>query len=161
MATKNEELAEEAKRKVRSTNIVIHGKEELQPDEDKLYVDNLMKEVCGGSIHPTKIERIGKAAEDKKRPIKITFNNSNDKEKVMSNLPNLKGKPDFKGISIKEDVTLKERMMMHERIHEKAKEENTKEPCDTKYICSKRLTKKRFNDQEVQEGHTRPYDRSK
>ena len=76
-------MAEEAERKVRSTNIVIHGKEELLPDEDKLYVDNLMKEVCVGSIHTMKIECIGKAAEDKKRPIKVTFNNGNNKEKVM------------------------------------------------------------------------------
>ena len=42
MATKNEELAEEAERKARSTNMVIHGKEELLPDEDKLFVDNLI-----------------------------------------------------------------------------------------------------------------------
>ena len=133
MATKNEELAEEAERKARSTNIVIHGKEELLPDEDKLFVDNLMKEICVGCIHTTKIERIGKAVEDKNRPIKVTFNNASEKEKVMNNLPNLKGKPDFKGISIKEDLTLNERMMIKEFVN-KAKEENAKEPSDTKYI---------------------------
>ena len=130
MATKNEELAEEAERKASSTNIVIHGKEELLPDEDKLLVDNLMKE-------------------DKNRPIKVTFNNASEKEKVMNNLPNLKGKPNFKGISIKEDLTLNERMTIKEFVN-KAKEENVKEPSDTKYIWRVRgspkngLTSRRF-----------------
>ena len=103
----------------------------LLPDEDKLFVDNLMKEICVGCIHTTKIERIEKAVE--KRPIKVTFNNASEKEKVMKNLPNLKGKLDFKGISIKEDLTLNERMIIKEFVN-KAKEENAKGPSDTKYI---------------------------
>ena len=100
-----------------------------------------MKEICVGCIHTTKIERIGKAVEDKNRPIKVTFNNASEKEKVMNNLPNLIGKHDFKGISIKEDLTLNERMMIKEFVN-KAKEENAKEPSDTKYIWFVRGSRK-------------------
>ena len=52
---------------------------------------------------------------------------------MINNLPNLKGKPDFKRISIKEALTLNERMTIKEFVN-KAKEENAKEPSDTKYI---------------------------
>ena len=59
----------------------------------------------------------------------------------MNNVPNLKGQPDFKGISIKEHLTLNERKMIKEIVN-KLKEENEREPSDTKYIWRVRGTQK-------------------
>ena len=74
---------EEAERKRRSTNIIIREKDELLSDEDKLYVEDLMDEICAGSVQ-TKIDSIGMAAGEKYRPINVSFSKESEKEKVMS-----------------------------------------------------------------------------
>ena len=51
----------------------------------------------------------------------------------MSSLSNLKGKPDFMGISIKEELTPNERKMIRDFAID-AKEANVLEPNDSKYI---------------------------
>ena len=63
--------------------------------------------------------------EGKKRPIKITLSNATDKEKVMSNLSNLKDKG-YNGISITEDHTITERKMIKDFV-DQAKQANENE----------------------------------
>ena len=79
------------------------------------------------------MERVGRAAEDKIRPIKIVFASEEEKEKVLSNLSNLKGKQMYKGISVKEDHTPNERQLIRD-FSKQAKEENSKLPEDSKYV---------------------------
>ena len=70
--------------------------------------------------------RIGKLQEDKNRPIKITLRNLEDKEKVMTNLKNLKGIDKYREISITNDYTLTQRKIIKEWIQKE------KEPTDSK-----------------------------
>ena len=77
--------------------------------------------------------RIGKLQEEKNRPIKITLRNLEDKEKVMTNLKNLKSIEKYKRISITNDYTLTQRRIVKEWI-QKAKERNEKEPTDSKVV---------------------------
>ena len=112
LATKNEEMVEEADRKRRVKNLIIHNKNELTPEHDKAYTQNLIKELKVGDIDVKQIERLGQKDNAKKRPIKIVFNNEEDKEKVLNNLENLKDIQMYKGISITPDHTYSERMLI-------------------------------------------------
>ena len=102
LATKNEELAEEAERKCRGKNLIMHGKNEVTPEQDTEYINTMIKDLQIGAVNVKQIERIGQKDKDntKKRPIKMMFNNEEDKEKVLNNLRNLKDKLIYKGISI-------------------------------------------------------------
>ena len=70
LATKNEELAEETEKKRRARNIMIHGKVELSEDDDKNFVNNLIKDAAIGLIKIQPVERrIGFIKQDKIRSI--------------------------------------------------------------------------------------------
>ena len=43
LATKKEEMVEEADKKRRVKNLIIHNKNELTPEHDKAYTQNLIK----------------------------------------------------------------------------------------------------------------------
>ena len=126
MATKNEERAEEADRKSRGKNLIIHGKEEIEPNTDKEFVDNLIKELQIGVVNVQLVDRIGQVTQGRKRPLKMVLNNEEDQQKVLHNLTNLKGKPSYKGISITEDYTYNERILIRE-FAEQAKLKNAEE----------------------------------
>ena len=55
-----------------------------------------------------------------------------DKDLVMANLKELKGKEQYKGLSISDDYTTKERNTLKEWV-EKAKKANDDEPTDSQY----------------------------
>jgi len=124
-AAKNEELVEEADRKQRTTNLIIHGKEEISTKDDIEFINNFVTDLQIGVINIKQLERIGQKKEGK-RPIKLTFNNEEDQQKVFSNLRSLKGKTSYKGISVKEDYTYNERVLIRE-FAEQARIKNTKE----------------------------------
>ena len=124
-AAKNEELVEEADRKQRTTNLIIHGKEEISTKDDIEFINNFVTDLQIGVINIKQLERIGQNKEGK-RPIKLTFNNEEDQQKVFSNLRSLKGKTSYKGISVKEDYTYNERLLIRE-FAEQARIKNTKE----------------------------------
>ena len=133
LASKNEELADESERKRRACNLVIHGKEELSTNDDKEFMDDLIKEICIGNVKIKTIERIGQVKENKRRPMKVVFANVAFKEKVLGNLRYLKGKDKFIGISVKEDYTFNERLIIAE-VAKQAREKNSKEENDSAYI---------------------------
>ena len=156
LVNKNEELAEEADRKSRTNNIIIHGKSEIGPDDDQLFAENLVKELQIGAVAIKQIERIGQKAETewestKKRPIKLTLKSEEEKDKFLNNLTNLKGKTLYKGISITPDFTYSERLLIKD-FQEKAKIKNVADgENDTNYVWRVRgspkngLFLKRFN----------------
>ena len=133
MAAKNEELAEETERKLRCTNIVIHGKQEMKPEEDKEFIDDFIKQLCVGSLNVQKIERIGKPIADKNRPVKVSFATETEKEKVMRNLVHLKGNESYRGISVKDDFTFNERILI-KAYNNEARIKNANEPADSNII---------------------------
>ena len=144
LVNKNEELAEEAERKSRSNNIIIHGKSETGPADDKFFTDNLIKELQIGSVATKQIERIGQKTEEtstKKRPIKLTMKSEEEKDKILNNLRNLKDKILYKGISITPDYTYSERMLIKE-YHEQAKAKNDQEGDDCTFVWRVRGTPK-------------------
>ena len=154
LVNKNEELAEEAERKSRSNNIIIHGKSETGPADDKFFTENLMKELQIGSVGIKQIERIGQKTEEtstKKRPIKLILKSEDEKDKILNNLRNLKDKILYKGISITPDYTQSERILIKD-FREKAKSKNlVEDENETNYIWRVRgspknvLFLKRFN----------------
>ena len=126
---KNEELAEETETKKRSNNLIIHGKEEVEVNDDKLFVDNLIKELQISAIAIKQVERIGQKSDTSstmKRPMKVILKNEEERDKVLSNLMNLKGKTLYKGISFTPDYTQNERLLIKE-FHKKAKLKSTEE----------------------------------
>ena len=121
----------------------MHNKNEVTPEHDKAFIQTLIKELKVGDIDVKLTERIGQQAPDlsKKRPIKIVFNNEEDKEKVMANLRNLKDNQMYKGISITADYTFNERILIKE-YYEKAKAKNAQEGNDCNYVWRVRGTPK-------------------
>ena len=63
----------------------------------------------------------------------LMTNSEVDKQKIMESLSKLKGKADFKGISITEDYTLAERQLLTE-WREKAKAKNSEEEPNSRYV---------------------------
>ena len=140
MSTRNEELAEQRDKKARESNIIIHGKEEVKEQEDLVFSKDLIQSI--GVDTPIKsVSRIGRQENSKKRPIKIVFNSSEDREKVMENLKNLKGKEQYKGISVTEDYTTSERQMIRD-FTSLAKEKNASEPENSEFVWKVRGTPK-------------------
>ena len=133
MSTKNEELTEKNEKKRRTCNLIVHGKTESDSTTDADFTKALLKDIEVGAVKAKEVERVGREAEDKIRPIKIVFASEEEKEKVLSNLSNLKGKQLYKGISIKEDHTPNERQLIRE-FSKQAREENSKLPEDSNYI---------------------------
>ena len=126
LVTKNEELAEEAERKRRGKNLIMHGKNEVTPEQDTEYINTMIKDLQIGAVNVKQIDRIGQQDNTKKRPIKMMFNNEEDKEKVLINLRNLKDNLIYKGISITQDFTYSERILIKE-FNQQAKAKNTQE----------------------------------
>ena len=101
-------------KKRRAHNLIIHGKVELSVDDDKNFVNNIIKDAAIGLIKIQKLERIGIIKQDKIRQIILVLANQDDKEKLLNNLRNLKGNDLYKSISVKEDFTFNERLIIRE-----------------------------------------------
>ena len=91
-SSKNSELVEERDRKYRSKNIIIHGKVEDNDTEetDEDFVRKFLKDLCIGSIKHIHVTWLGVRSPFKTRSIKVSFENENDRQKVLANLSNLK-----------------------------------------------------------------------
>ena len=144
---RNEELAEEHEKKLRSCNLIIHGVTETNSNDkevskkiDEEFVANFIGAVRIATSFKS-VVRIGKADPTKNRPIKVVLKCEEDKEKIMANLASLKDQEAFKGISVTEDYTVAERKLI-KGWSEKAKENNEKETPDSKYIWRVRGTPK-------------------
>ena len=108
---KNVVLTEKIDKKNRNRSIIIHGKSEVDAADDKSFAETLLKDIQIGSIPINQIERIGQKTETKpaRRPIKLTFNREEDRNKVLNSLRNLKGSVAYKGVSITPDYTTSKR----------------------------------------------------
>ena len=130
--TKNSELIEEKEKKLRSKNLIIYGVEESSSEKkndaiksDDIYIHNL---IAASKVTSTvKSEsRIGLPAQDKIRPIKVIINTEEVRNRMLSNLRNLRDITEYKTISVTEDNTITERRMIKDWL-DKAKEKNKNE----------------------------------
>ena len=132
---KNNELVDLKEQKRRETNIIIHGVSEDLSDEgtpiqeqDNAFVKDLLTVLEAPSVIPKQIIRLGKPKQGTKRPLKIIMNSRSDKNKIMSNLRNLKtANPKFK-VSIRDDHTIEQRELIKKYVEEanrKNADENT------------------------------------
>lgn len=135
METKNAELTEEAEKKRRGRNLIIHGVEEkfwgsTGKEEDETFVKKLITNLQVGAISADTVERLGPDTaerENKKtRPLKVVLKTEDEQQKILRNLRNLKGNVEYFGISIKEDYTYNERVLIRGYV-EKAKAMNALE----------------------------------
>ena len=147
----NEDLAEESEQKRRACNIVVHGfpdspnqAKELAEKHDGDFVTDLFKDM-NVQIEYKSIFRLGTVKQDaeneSRRPLKVILKNEDDKNRMMGNLRNLKGKEKYKSISITDDNTMKQRTLIKE-YSEKAKRANELEDKDSKFIWRVRGTPK-------------------
>ena len=141
MSTKNEEMVEERARKDRSCNLIIHGQKEGTENEDASFIKNLIREIGVEHIIPKSASRIGKLDPGKKRPIKFILNNEKEKDQILMSLGGLKGKENFKRISITADYTLNERQMI-KNMTEQARQKNIQEAVNSNYVYKVRGTPK-------------------
>ena len=161
MTTKNEEITEQNEKKRRAKNIIVFGRREhserWQKGEDEEFAKQLLKDIQVGSVKIKEISRIGEYNREasKDRPMKITVDTEEEQQKIMTNLKNLKGNEEYRGISIKEDYTLNERQLIRVYV-EQAKALNALEKAKkttTVYkvwgIPKKGLFLKRFATQET------------
>ena len=121
MNARNEELAEERDKKIRSANIVIHGLKETTKDDDKKFAEDLLIKVGMDSMCIKATQRIGKLGAN--GPLKVELPSEKHKVEVLQNLRNLKDDEKYKGIGITEDFTLAERKLIQE-YNARAKEKN-------------------------------------
>ena len=132
----NEKLADETDKKRRACNIIVHGVAVSTSDDkdqakqhDKDLVTALIRDL-GHGFDSKSVFRLGNGPT--KRPIKVTFNSEDEKNDIMNSLRNLKGKEQYKGVSVTDDHTLKDRELIKEWT-EKAKSANNEEPSDSVY----------------------------
>ena len=128
--SRNNQLVQERERKLRSTNIIVHGVKEVADENEEENDDEFVNAFLGRigvSIKPISIIRLGKPEPSKTWPLKIKLETEKEKEAVMSRLSNLKNAEDrFKKISVTEDHTVEERQEIRNWV-EKAKEKNQNE----------------------------------
>lgn len=135
---KNKELEEERQQKLRANNIIIHGVEEADVDEksrkkcDEVFVTTFLQDIYV-HVSTKTIVRLGQKNPGKRRPLKVSFTTVEEKERVMGNLSSLKGKEDYKGISITEDYTIEERNMI-KNWTDKAIQKTNEEPAESNIV---------------------------
>ena len=106
-----------SQREHRKKSLIIHGVEMSKSkslreriDHDTKYLQTLFKEGMGigQKVTTRKITRLGKKT-DKDRPIKVNMESQNQVREILISAKNLKGKEDYKNISISTDKTPLER----------------------------------------------------
>ena len=135
--TKNAEIVVENERQRREANIIIHGiKENAENAEENKKSDDAfitkLFQILGVNAQPKLILRLGKLENiEKSRPIKLVMSTVDEKNLVMSRLPNLKAAEDqYRRISVRDDYTPDERVMirtLNEKAQQLNKAENTNE----------------------------------
>ena len=132
----NAQLAAETDIKLRSCNILMHriaestiGDNHQAKQRDGKYVSNFLQTLVVNKEYKAayRLGKIDATKEQSARPIKVVMHSDEDKDLVMGNLKELKGKEQYKGVSISNDYTIKERNTLKEWV-EKAKKAVTMNP---------------------------------
>ena len=121
---KEEERREKRDVESRKRNIIIHGlpeqfenTKEKDQEEDKKEIHDLLKDIGIRDIKPIHQHRIGEKRLRKRRPIKLILQSREEKERIMSNLNELKWLRYH--LSITDDFTINERRKIKKRCVKK------------------------------------------
>ena len=101
----------------KSRNVIIHGVPEQSTNEDRNFVDSLVKEIRI-SVNIKRFARIGVADNNKTRPLLVGLNDAEEKRKIFGNLSVFRGNQTYKSISVTEDLTPQERKQFKELSQE-------------------------------------------
>ena len=95
-------------REAKKRNIIVFGLEETEGVPDRLAVTQLLNEIdASADFH---LYRAGKSSPtDNKRPIVVKFLSIAQQEKVLHNASKLKGKENYKTVSLSPDFTKRQR----------------------------------------------------
>ena len=133
------QLDEERDKKIRATNLIIHGVSEssnleTSKREDEEFINSLFHQVEIG-YKPKAVLRLGKRNNNNnKRPLKIVMARETEIDEIMSNLYKLKDANDaYKKISITHDYTVEERAQI-KSFSESAKAKNALEGESSKVV---------------------------
>ena len=139
---KNEEIKEENDKKLRASNLIIHGVPEgNQPrDADRKFINELL-ETLGAPGTAKNVMRLGKKEEGKVRPIKVIMDNETSRAGALSSLANLKGLEVYKGVRVSKDFTVTEREHIRGLVKQ-ANDLNEKEPVESPYEYKVRTSPK-------------------
>ena len=143
------------KKRSRSKNLIIHDVAESSSDNkddatksDDIYISNFIAALKVTSTVKS-ASRIGLPLQEKNRPIKVIMDMEEERNRILSNLRNVKDIPEYKTISVTDGYTITERRKI-EDWSDKAKEKNKNESPDSKFVWrvqgspKNRLQLKRF-----------------
>ena len=126
---RNAELVEKQEQEKRTNNFIIYGLSETQGDNtnvqenDKILMKSFLQTI-EVDVTPKQVMRLGRKEGDKNRLLKVVMLNSDDKEKVMSNLNKLKNaNVNLRCISVRDDYTQEERNLL-KAMNDEAKKKN-------------------------------------
>ena len=126
---RNAELVEKQEQEKRKNNFIIYRLSETQGDNtnlqenDKILMQSFFQTIEVG-VTPKQVMRLGRKEGEKNRLLKVVMLNSDDKEKVMSNLNKLKNaNENLRCISVREDYTQEERNLL-KAMNDEAKKKN-------------------------------------
>jgi hypothetical protein len=95
----------------RRANLVIHGLKEGQGEEDGNQIADLLEKVVEGGAPDFQAYRTGKSTQDRPRTTVVKFKSAELRDKYLYNAKNLKGKEEYKRVSLALDLTKKQREM--------------------------------------------------
>ena len=132
-SSRNAELIEKQEQEKRKNNLIIYGISEEVTEEtislqeqDRNFINSVLEQI-EVDVTPKQIVRLGNKNADKKRPVKIILNSSEDKEMIVSNLNKLKNaNTSLRSISVRDDYTIEERKLI-KTMNEEAKKRNQAE----------------------------------
>lgn len=113
----HEEIDEKLEMEKRKMNIIVHGlKETVNKDNEPEHDLEMVKELFGTGLkldsvrHVSVVERIGKADNDKTRPLRIKLLQFESKAEIMKRAKDLKENDSFKKVVITPDLTRKQQI---------------------------------------------------
>ena len=140
---RNAELVEKQEKEKRTNNFIIYGLSETQGDNtnlqenDKVLIKSFLQTIEVG-VTPKQVMRLGRKEGEKNRLLKVIMSNSDDKEKVMSNLNKLKNaNENLRCISVRDDYTQEERNLL-KAMNDEAKKKNEQDNVTHSRVSRKR-----------------------
>ena len=129
---KLKKIDDERQQELCKPNIMAFGCYENSEVGDDQFVRELSKD-AGVDLNIKFLTRIGVKTEGKIRPIKVVLESGHERYLLLKNLINLREKPKFEQISIKEDLTPFERSIIRDWT-DRANERNLKESKDSTIV---------------------------
>ena len=110
--------------------MILHGVEENGSQSDDEFVQNFLS-IVGADVTPESKTRLGNKVDGRTRPLKLVMKSSEEKDRVMSRLVNLKNADDrYRKVSVRDDYSIDERNLIKQwsdKAAAKNQAENTTE----------------------------------